>query len=333
MKKLLCILFMALAVLGFAQDEQAKVAFQAFDGSFIKLKPAEKGFHKFSIKVEVAPWAFQAIGEVRAVAGDPELLVAALYEGSVYSVVSYVPGSTANGTDNKEYNVGMFDVMLFYDDEVTSVRNVKFKLLPPANDEWAAGIFKDALASGAALGNVWGGNYESDVTAASATPLNKDRILEDQKAKKKAAKDAADKAREEERQAKLAEKRAAEAAAAKAAEEERKAAAMKKKKKKRSYDEDEEEDVRPKKKKKRRYEDEDDEEEYVKPKKKKRSYDDDEEEVRPKKKKRSYDEDEDEDDRPKKKKKKKSYSDDDDDECNDPSLSVKEQRRCQMKRR
>ena len=318
MKKLLCILFMALAVLSFAQDDQGKVAFQAFDGSFIKLKPAEKGFHKFSIKVEVAPWAFQAIGEVRAVAGDPELLVAALYEGSIYSVVSYVPGSTANGTDNKEYNVGMFDVMLFYDDEATSVRNVKFKLLPPANDEWAAGIFKDALAAGTALGNVWGGNYESEVTAASATPLNKDKILEDQKAKKKAAKEAAAKAAEEERQAKLAEKRAAEAAAAKAAEEERKA--MKKKKKKRSYDEDEEEDDRPKKKKKkRRYEDEDDDEE--------------EEYVKPKKKKRSYDEDEDEDDRPKKKKKKKSYSDDDDDECNDPSLSVKEKRRCQMKKR
>lgn len=322
---------MALAVLSFAQDDQ-KVAFQAFDGSFIKLKPAEKGFHKFSIKVEVAPWAFQAIGEVRVVAGDPELLVSALYEGSIYAVISYVPGSTANGTDNKEYNVGMFDAMLYYDDEATSVRNVKFKLLPPANDEWAAGIFKDAIAAGTALGSVWGGNYEQQVTAASANPLNKDRILEDQKAKQRAIKEAEKKEREEKRQAELAEKRAAEKRAAEeAAAQER---AMKKKKKKRSYDDDEEEEVRPKKKR-RSYDDEEDEE-YVKPKKKKkRSYDDEEEDRPRKKKRRSYEDDEDDEEyaKPKKKKKRSSYSDDDDDECNDPSLSIKEKRRCQMKKR
>ena len=155
MKKILCVLFMALAVLSFAQGN-TKPEFQAFASSLLKLKPAEGGWQKFSLKVEVTPWAFQAIGEVHVVAGDPELLNSALYDGTLYSVVAYIP-SAAVGTDGKEYQVGVFDMMLFLEDEPTQVRNVKFRLLPPANDEWAMGIFKDAISAGTALGSVWGG--------------------------------------------------------------------------------------------------------------------------------------------------------------------------------
>ena len=149
MKKLLCMLFMAFAVLSFAQGD-TKPEFQAFSSSLLKLKPAEGGWQKFSLKVEVAPWAFQAIGDVHIVAGDAELLNTALYDGTLYAVVAYIPAPAA-GTDGKEYQVGVFDMMLFLEDEPTQVRNVKFRLLPPANDEWALGIFKDAIASGTQL--------------------------------------------------------------------------------------------------------------------------------------------------------------------------------------
>lgn len=325
MKKLLCMLFMAFAVLSFAQ-EGAKPEFQAFSGSLLKLKPAENGWQKFSLKVEVAPWAFQAIGEVHIVAGDPELLNSALYDGTVYSVVAYIP-STAAGTDGKEYQVGVFDMMLFLEDEPTQVRNVKFRLLPPANDEWALGIFKDAIATGTALGSVWGGAYEDEITKASAVPMDKKLLQanlkkkdrpepvvepepapvakakdEEPVAKKKKKKRSYDEDEEDEdgsnltvkekrRRAMLSKKRAAEEDA-----EEEEEPVVKKKKKKRSYDEDEEEPVVKKKKKKRSY-DEDEEEPVVKKKKKKRSYDEDEEEPVVKKKK--------------KKKKKVVYEDDD----------------------
>ncbi len=303
MKKILCMLFMAVAVLSFAQGN-TKPEFQAFASSLLKLKPAEGGWQKFSLKVEIAPWAFQAIGEVHIVAGDAELLNSALYDGTLYSVVAYIPAPAA-GTDGKEYQVGVFDMMLFLEDEPTQVRNVKFRLLPPANDEWAMGIFKDAIASGTALGSVWGGAYEDEITKASAVPMDKKQLQANLKKKERPA-------------------------PAPVAEEE----PVVKKKKKRSYDEDEEDEdgssltVKEKrrrammqKKRAAAEEAEEEEEPVVKKKKKKRSYDEDEEEapvVKKKKKKKSYDEDEEEPVVKKKKKKKKKkkvvYEDDEDED-------------------
>ena len=129
MKKILVLLVMALAMLGYAQEGTLKPKFQAFTGALVKLKPAQNGYHKFSLRVEAAPWAFQAIGEVRAPNGDPDLLINALFDGDVYAVLAYVD-QTASGTDGQEYNVGLFDMMLYYDEEATSIRNLKFKLLP-----------------------------------------------------------------------------------------------------------------------------------------------------------------------------------------------------------
>ncbi|MBQ3840414.1 MAG: hypothetical protein II819_10865 [Fibrobacter sp.] len=295
MKKILCMLFMAVAVLSFAQGN-TKPEFQAFASSLLKLKPAEGGWQKFSLKVEIAPWAFQAIGEVHIVAGDAELLNSALYDGTLYSVVAYIPAPAA-GTDGKEYQVGVFDLMLFLEDEPTQVRNVKFRLLPPANDEWAMGIFKDAIASGTALGSVWGGAYEDEIIKASAVPMDKKQL-----------------------QANLKKKERPEPSPA------AESAPVAKKKKKRSYDEDEEDEdgsnltVKEKrrrammqKKREAAAEEAEEEEEPVVKKKRKRSYDEDEEEapvVKKKKKKRSYDEDEEEAPVVKKKKKKKSYDED-----------------------
>ena len=307
---------MALAVLSFAQGN-TKPEFQAFSSSLLKLKPAEGGWQKFSLKVEVAPWAFQAIGEVHVVAGDPELLNSALYDGTLYSVVAYIPAPAA-GTDGKEYQVGVFDMMLFLEDEPTQVRNVKFRLLPPANDEWAMGIFKDAISAGTALGSVWGGAYEEEITKASAVPLDKKQLQANLK-KKDRPEPAAE-------PAPVAKK-------SRYADEEE-APVVKKKKKKRSYDEDEEDEdgsnLTVKEKRRRAMlqkqraaaAEEADEEEapVVKKKKKKRSYDEDEEEapvVKKKKKKKSYDEDEEEPVVKKKKKKKKKkvvYEDDEDED-------------------
>ena len=304
MKKLLCMLFMALAVLSFAQGD-TKPEFQAFSSSMLKLKPAEGGWQKFSLKVEVAPWAFQAIGDVHIVAGDAELLNTALYDGTLYAVVAYIPAPAA-GTDGKEYQVGVFDLMLFLEDEPTQVRNVKFRLLPPANDEWAMGIFKDAISAGTALGSVWGGAFEDEITKASAVPMDKKQlqaqlkkkerpapapVVEEEPVVKKKKKRSYDEDEEDEdgsnltvkekrRRAMLQKKRAA--AAEEAAEEEEEPV-VKKKKKKKSYDEDEEEAPVVKKKKKKKSYDEDEEEPVVKKKKKKK-----------KKKKVVYEDDEDE---------------------------------------
>ena len=321
MKKILCILFMAVAVLSFAQGN-TKPEFQAFASSLLKLKPAEGGWQKFSLKVEIAPWAFQAIGEVHIVAGDAELLNSALYDGTLYSVVAYIPAPAA-GTDGKEYQVGVFDMMLFLEDEPTQVRNVKFRLLPPANDEWAMGIFKDAIASGTALGSVWGGAYEDEIIKASAVPLDKKQLQANLKKKerpepspaaepapvaKKKKKRSYDEDEEDEDGSNLTVK------------EKRRRAMMQKKRAAAAEEAEEEEEPVVKKKRKRSYDEDEEEAPVVKKKKKKRSYDEDEEEapvVKKKKKKKSYDEDEEEPVVKKKKKKKKKkvvYEDDEEEE-------------------
>lgn len=267
MKKLIVLLCLVFAAVCSAQTLRPE--FQAFSGALLKLKKADKGYHKFRLTVDVAPWAFQADGEVQAPGGDGDALITGLFDGDVYAVLAYVP-STAVGSDNKEYQVGFFDMMLFFEDEPTKIRNLRFKLLPPANDEWAMGILKDALESGSLLGNVWGGKYDKAITKASADPMDKAKLRAMQK--------------------------------------------------KNSHGSDEEATITTRK---RRVE----ADEEVAPRKKKKKSDVDEEATMNKRKRRVEAEEAPAPTTGKKKKKKKVSGD----ECDDPSLSVKEKRRCQLK--
>ena len=155
-------------------------------------------------------------------------------------------------------------MMLYYDEEATSIRNLKFKLLPPANDEWAMGILKDALESGSLIGNVWGGKYDGAITKASANPMDKQKLKSMKKQHTSAEESMSD---DNDRRSRMKSK-------AKAADEE---PVVKKKKKKKVVEEEEEEAPKKKKKKKKKVSNED--------------------------------------------------------ECDDPSLSVKEKRRCRMNQR
>ncbi len=200
MKKLISIIVMACALLGYAQDSSIKPEFQAFSGALLKLKKAKKGYHKFMLEIVAAPWAFKAEGEVAAPGGDPDMLINALFDGDLYAVLAYVP-SVTSGADGQEYQVGLFDMMLFFEDEPTKIRNLKFTLLPPANDDWAMSAFNDAQSSGSLLGKIWKGRYEREITRASANPLTKQSVRSMQKAAEEAAA-----AAEAEREAKMAKK-------------------------------------------------------------------------------------------------------------------------------
>ena len=268
MKKLIAFFCLAFVVVCSAQS--LKPEFQAFSGALLKLKKAEKGYHKFRLVVDVAPWAFQADGEVQSPGGESDALITGLFDGDVYAVLAYVP-STAPGSDGKEYQVGLFDMMLFFEDEPTRIRNLRFKLLPPADDDWAMGILKDAQESGSLLGNIWGGKYDRAITKASADPLDKAKLRALQKKNGKKNDDATISTR----------KRRVEA---------------------------NDEDVAPKKAVKEVPEDD------SSINKRKRRVDEEAAATEP---------------APKKKKKKKKVSGDD---CDDPSLSVKEKRRCQLKK-
>lgn len=201
MKKIIAVLFLACALLGYAQDSSIKPEFQAFSGALVKLKKAKNGYHKFMLQIVAAPWAFKAEGEVAAPGGDPDMLINALFDGDLYAVLAYVPSATS-GADGQEYQVGLFDMMLFFEDEPTKIRNLKFSLLPPANDDWAMSAFNDAQSSGSLLGKIWKGKYDREITKASANPLTKQSVRSMQKAAEEAAA-----AEEAERQAKMAAKK------------------------------------------------------------------------------------------------------------------------------
>lgn len=190
MKKILALLVLAFAVVGYAQQGNIKPKFQAFSGALLKLKDAEKGFQKFSLKVDVAPWSFQAIGEVRVPNGDTEALREALFEGDLYAVLAYIDNSPVE-VNGEEYQVGLFDVMIYFDDEPTTVRNVKFKLLPPVDDDWSKSGLQDALSSGSLLGKIWDGKYEREITKASADPMDKGKLKAMKRKKQEAAEETA----------------------------------------------------------------------------------------------------------------------------------------------
>jgi len=189
MKKILALLVLALAVVGYAQEGNIKPKFQAFSGALLKLKDAEKGYHKFSLKVDVAPWSFQAIGEIRVPNGDTEALREALFEGDLYAVLAYIDNSPVE-VNGEEYQVGLYDVMIYFDDEPTKVRNVKFKLLPPVDDDWSKSGLQDAQSSGSLLGNIWDGKYEREITKASADPMDKGKLKAMKRKKQAAAEEA-----------------------------------------------------------------------------------------------------------------------------------------------
>ena len=201
MKKIIAVLFLACALMGYAQDSSIKPEFQAFSGALVKLKKAKNGYHKFMLQIVAAPWAFKAEGEVAAPGGDPDMLINALFDGDLYAVLAYVPSATS-GADGQEYQVGLFDMMLFFEDEPTKIRNLKFSLLPPANDDWAMSAFNDAQSSGSLLGKIWKGRYDREITKASANPLTKQSVRSMQRAAEEAAV-----AEEAERQAKMAAKK------------------------------------------------------------------------------------------------------------------------------
>lgn len=169
MKKIISLL----CVLALACFAQKSMEFQAFSGEFLKVGDEKGGYHPFSMPVKGEGWAFKADGEVQAPAGDPYVLLDGVLDGLVYVIVAYVP-AVAAGTDAKDYQVGMVDLMVYLDDEPVKVRNVKFTLLPPANDEWAMDMARDANEIGApSKASLWSGANDVAITRTAAVPLTK----------------------------------------------------------------------------------------------------------------------------------------------------------------
>ena len=92
------------------------------------------------------------------------------------------------GSDGKEYQSGVFDVMLYYsdgDEELqATIRDAKVQLLAPiASDSWAQNA-QDAQTS-KTMG-VWkDASHSSAITEASADPMDKTKVYASKRAAKK----------------------------------------------------------------------------------------------------------------------------------------------------
>ena len=195
MKKILSFI-MFLSLFAFAEITPE---FQAFAPNFMKLDKAVKGYHDFTLKVDVAPWSFTYKGQVKAPNGDPYLLYDGIDAGDVFIVIAYVP-APVQGPEGDEYQAGIFDIMIYYTDGTeelaATIKNASVELLPPLSaDQWAKESMAAAKNAGGA-GTVWtNSKYAKAITVASADPLDKDKLL----AAKKAKKDKQKKALEEKR--------------------------------------------------------------------------------------------------------------------------------------
>lgn len=173
MKKL--VIFLCIfAALVFAQ----KPEFQAFAGEkeMLKIGNAKGGACPFIFQAKGNGWSFQAQGQVVPPSGDASVLLDSYLDGNVYLVVAYIP-SKAAGTNGKDYEVGMFDARIYMEDEGLETRNVKFKLLPPADDEWANGMATEAASTGAAFKEgLWDGSNDVEITRTAATPLTNEDL-------------------------------------------------------------------------------------------------------------------------------------------------------------
>lgn len=175
LKKLAMSFLLVCATLSFAQ---IKPSFQAFDADYLQLGEASKGYHHFIVRVDYAPWAFVAEGDVKAPQGDVDLLFNSMDNDQLYIVVAYSP-SPIEGSDGFEYQAGIYDLMIYYTDEAddfsTRIKDLKITLLPPiANDSWATGSLADAQGKRGKPGDVFKNPENSNaIFQASARPLSK----------------------------------------------------------------------------------------------------------------------------------------------------------------
>lgn len=175
LKKLAMSFLLVCATLSFAQ---IKPSFQAFDADYLQLGEASKGYHHFIVRVDYAPWAFVAEGDVKAPQGDVDLLFNSMDNDQLYIVVAYSP-SPIEGSDGFEYQAGIYDLMIYYTDEAddfsTRIKDLKITLLPPiANDSWATGSLADAQGKRGKPGDVFKNPENLNaIFQASARPLSK----------------------------------------------------------------------------------------------------------------------------------------------------------------
>jgi len=185
MKQFLLLLLMlfALPCAAFAslpKLETKDPSFAGFTGSFIKFGKFSGNNRPFTMRVEFGQWAFEASGNANAAHNTEDLDI--LLEDIVAIVAYYDAKGTAK--DGSTYQAGLFDLMIYLDDEPIRVSNVKFDLTGGASA--GAKVLEQAKTWNFQAGQVFKmGKYEREIVKAQAIAIDRSDIAREEAAAKK----------------------------------------------------------------------------------------------------------------------------------------------------
>jgi hypothetical protein len=177
MRKIVLFISLVLALFSaaFCELTTKEPSFTAFTGSFLKFGKKSGNSRPFTMKIEYGQWHFEASGAANADHNTDEL--EELQQDLVVVFAYY-------DVKGQGYQPGLFDLMIYLDDEPIKVSKVEISLIGKA----AAGssILEQAKTWNFEPGKVWKATkYSSPIIRAKATALDEEDIAREIAAAKK----------------------------------------------------------------------------------------------------------------------------------------------------
>jgi flagellar biosynthesis GTPase FlhF len=188
MKKIL-LLFLVLTGAAIAQTESEPIlttkepSFMGFTGSFMRFgstfKSASGSNRSFTMPVEYRPWFFELSGVAYAERHTEDLDIL----DNITVVVAYYD-ALGKAIDGVAYQAGIFDFMVYIDDEPIKVTNMKITLKGRAAP--GAATLEQAKTWNFEPGKVFKNpKYSNDITKAQARAVDKSDVAKEEAAAKK----------------------------------------------------------------------------------------------------------------------------------------------------
>ncbi len=152
--------------------EAKEPSFIGFTGSFVNFGKITGNNRDFSMKVEYRPWFFEVSGKANASHNTPDL------GEDVIVVIAYypAPGKTADGVN---YQAGLFDLMIYLDDEPIKISDLNFTMIGKATE--GSTVLEQAKTWNFQPGRVFKtSKYEAPIIKAQAAAFDKADIAREE---------------------------------------------------------------------------------------------------------------------------------------------------------
>jgi len=184
MKKFLLPLVLVFACVAFAQTapklSTKEPSFIGFTGTFMKFGKTTGGTRPFTMTLDYKPWFFELSGVANAGHNAEELD----YLAENITIVLAYYDTKGKAQDGTPYQAGLFDFMMYLDDDPIKVTNMKITLKGKA--EGGSSTLNQAKTWNFEQGKVFStSKYSSAITKAQASALDKVDIEKEAEAERK----------------------------------------------------------------------------------------------------------------------------------------------------